>query len=635
MMPILAVSAEAHRPIRAGLRQQVSGTAAFDAVNARLAVLEPAGSLNRRLPSRIQTIPPGADGSGLVLDGYVLDAPGLARLLGLDTGLGLHSILSIGLSRQGTDFLSRLNGDFALAYHDGRDGSCLLATDIMGQRSLYYAVVDGCLYAASQPSMLLGFREIPDTPDAEALAYRLYNLQHLAPERTPYRHIRLLPPGDVLIWRDGTASVRPFWSPIPRRTIRYRRDEDYVDAARDLLDRAVAARLPDTGPFLCHLSSGLDSSAIVTSAAQNRDRPFHTITVRPDPTATAISDPTRHFTDEWPRVQPLLSLYPQITGHGIDAYLPTLEEEEMGGLFWSREWPTLSLHKIGWVFPPVWDLARQLGTKIILSANLGNATFSYDGRRVLTDAIRRGRIIQALHYLKGPERRRDGLLRTLWHHGVRPLLPLGDRLTRRALNGLPANPWTDFVSVRRDIADRLGLSAVPEPRPIHTGSPDLDRQIALIEEMRVLHATCSFLKQRDDFEIRDPTTDRELVEFCLAIPRDQYHRNGISRSLARRMLAGRVPPAITAETRIAPGQPEWFDWANQRRDWIGAELERIEKSPLARELLDVALMRKIFNDWPATAEEANKPPRVHLMRHALGSGLRAGQFLARLEKRNE
>lgn len=42
----------------------------------------------------------------------------------------------------------------------------------MGQRSLYYAMVDGCLYAASQPSLLLKFREVPDTPDAEALAYR-------------------------------------------------------------------------------------------------------------------------------------------------------------------------------------------------------------------------------------------------------------------------------------------------------------------------------------------------------------------------------------------------------------------------------------------------------------------------------
>lgn len=121
----------------------------------------------------------------------------------------------------------------------------------------------------------------------------------------------------------------------------------------------------------------------------------------------------------------------------------------------------------------------------------------------------------------------------------------------------------------------------------------------------------------------------------MAIPRDQFRRNGINRFLARRMPAGRVPPAITQETRIAPGQPDWFAWADRRRDWIGAELERIEKSPLACDVLDVALMRRVFEDWPASAEEAAKPPRVHLLRHALGHGLRVGQFLSRLEKRND
>lgn len=430
-------------------------------------------------------------------------------------------------------------------------------------------------------------------------------------------------------------ACAPSGPPIPRRAIRFRRDEDYVEAARDLLDRAVAARLPDAGPFLCQLTAGLDSSAVVTAAAQDVGRPFHTITARPDPTTAAIHDPARHFADEWARVQPLLALYPQITGHGIDARLPSLREEEMGSLFWSRDWPVPSLHQIGWLYPPVWELARQLDTKVILSGSLGNATFSHTGKRTLADALRRGRILQALRYLNGPERRRDGLFRALWHNGMQPLLPFGDKLTRRALAGLPANPWAEFVSVRPDVADRLGLGRVCEPLPVRTGSVDLDHHIADLEEMRLRHATSSFLKQRGDFEIRDPTADRALVEFCLAIPRDQFHRNGVNRFLARRMLAGRVPPAITQETRIAPGQPDWFAWADQRRNSIGAELERIEKSPLACDVLDVALMRRVFEDWPASAEEAAKPPHVPLLRHALGHGRRVGQFLARLEKRND
>jgi asparagine synthase (glutamine-hydrolysing) len=634
-MPVIAVAAQRGATLAPELRRQLTGLAVFDTDSARLAELAPAGTPPGRTAPRPRTILPGTAGSGLVLDGYILDAAGLSAIVGEDPRQGLAATLHAGLLTFGPAFLSHLNGDFALVWHDGRDGACLLASDIMGQRSLYYAVAGGCLYAASQPSLLLGFRDVPDTPDAEALAYRLYDLQHLAPERTPYRHIRLLPPGHALMWRDGTTRIQPFWSPVPRRTIRFRRDSDYVDAARDLLDRAVAGRVPEHSDFLCQLSAGLDSSAVATSAAQLDNRPFHTITVRPDPTAIAAHDPTRHFTDEWQRVQPLLARYPQITGHGVDAQLPGLDEEEMGGLFWSRDWPAGSLHRTGWLYPPIWDLARQLDTRVILSGSVGNASFSHDGRWVLADAIRRGRMIQALAWLTGPERRRDGLLRALWNNGVRPLLPYADRLGRRGRAGLAANSWTDFVSVRRDVADRLGLSAQSGAPPARTGSRDLDRHIAAIEATRIRHATHSALKQRGAFEIRDPTADRALIDFCLAIPRDQYHRHGIDRYLARRMLADRIPPAIADEPRIAPGQPDWFAWADQRRAWIDAELARIEQSPLACELLDVARMRQIFDDWPASAEEAARPPRVHLMRHALGHGLRVGQMLARIEGRNE
>ena len=40
---------------------------------------------------------------------------------------------------------------------------------------------------------------------------------------------------------------------------------------------------------------------------------------------------------------------------------------------------------------------------------------------------------------------------------------------------------------------------------------------------------------------RDPTADVRLLEFCLAVPTDQFLHNGMLRSLARRALVSRWP----------------------------------------------------------------------------------------------
>jgi hypothetical protein len=42
-------------------------------------------------------------------------------------------------------------------------------------------------------------------------------------------------------------------------------------------------------------------------------------------------------------------------------------------------------------------------------------------------------------------------------------------------------------------------------------------------------------------DVRDPTADRRLIEFCLSVPTEQFFRNGVPRALARAALADRVP----------------------------------------------------------------------------------------------
>ena len=56
---------------------------------------------------------------------------------------------------------------------------------------------------------------------------------------------------------------------------------------------------------------------------------------------------------------------------------------------------------------------------------------------------------------------------------------------------------------------------------------------------------------RAGVELRHPFFSRPLVEFCLGLPADQILRDGWTRSIQRRALAGLIPEAVAWRPRKA------------------------------------------------------------------------------------
>ena len=67
--------------------------------------------------------------------------------------------------------------------------------------------------------------------------------------------------------RKDRIDHRAYWAPIHGRAI-YRRDADYIERARELLDQAVARSIGDEPKFAVMASGGLDSSAILSTLAR-------------------------------------------------------------------------------------------------------------------------------------------------------------------------------------------------------------------------------------------------------------------------------------------------------------------------------------------------------------------------------
>ena len=155
---------------------------------------------------------------------------------------------------EGPEFLTRLNGMFALALWDAKR-RLLLARDRLGKKPLVYRHEPGRLLFASELKSILQVPGVPREIDPQALdEYLTY--QYVPHPRTIFRGIAKLPPGHYAVYRDGRLDVRPYWQPDFNVEDR-RPAEDYARELRTLLDfvgrDAIAERSAVGGvPFRRH-----------------------------------------------------------------------------------------------------------------------------------------------------------------------------------------------------------------------------------------------------------------------------------------------------------------------------------------------------------------------------------------------
>ena len=64
-----------------------------------------------------------------------------------------------------------------------------------------------------------------------------------------------------------------------------------------------------------------------------------------------------------------------------------------------------------------------------------------------------------------------------------------------------------------------------------------------------------------------------MLEFCLAIPRDQYLRGGVDRFLARRVLADRLPAEVTGNRGRRFQCAEFFHRMGGMREMLAEGVE--------------------------------------------------------------
>jgi asparagine synthase (glutamine-hydrolysing) len=183
--------------------------------------------------------------------------------------------------RWGRECLERMNGMFAFAIWDGRRRELFCARDRFGVKPLYYQW-DGRSFAfASEPGALVLTQPRRIRPRLEAVRdlVALDWVDHDA--HTFFSGLLQLPAGHWLVVGETGLAIHRWWTLDPSRHATGT-PSDWEREFTERFDAAVRLRLRADVEVGSCLSGGLDSSAIVTTAAPMLDRPLRAFTVAYD-----------------------------------------------------------------------------------------------------------------------------------------------------------------------------------------------------------------------------------------------------------------------------------------------------------------------------------------------------------------
>ncbi len=182
---------------------------------------------------------------------------------------GDTEVILIGYQQWGVDVLRRLNGMFAFAIHDAREGSLLLARDRLGVKPLHYtALADGSIAFSSELKGLLANPAVRREPDLTAIE-DYFALGYIPDDACVVAGVRKLAAGHYLHLVRGKPLPAPRqWWDIDFSNRAKGSATDLAAELRDHLRRAVTSRMVADVPLGAFLSGGVDSSTVVAFMAE-------------------------------------------------------------------------------------------------------------------------------------------------------------------------------------------------------------------------------------------------------------------------------------------------------------------------------------------------------------------------------
>lgn len=440
-----------------------------------------------------------------------------------------------------------LEGDFAFAIWDAKQGSLFCARDPMGASPLAWVLNRRLFAFASESEALLGLPGVSPEPNEDLIAHLLVpEFADRGDRRTWQRDVLALAPGESLrVGSDGRPRTRRYYVLQPRTLRRYRSDAECAEHFLEVFGMAVRRRLRDAEPPALMMSGGLDSAAILAMMRHlPREAPagVHTYSMVGDPPQTDRESQAILTLSRQPGVIPHLVSVPSLQGIvGFD---------DLYDIAWTRAHPVANAI----LLPALMCRAASRNrVRALLLGACGDLTLAapryYPAvllrEYALREAWRECRMAKRNHVQLQGHAPFTILLRSAYGAWMPGALRSGLGRLRRRLR--PFDPGSSLIhpefAARIRLAERIEQQFRSRDRTCGDGTGQLELEDLQVDMASALSGA-GMVAAHQGVESRDPWADRDLVEFFVRLPVRHKVRNGWTKYLVRSALESDLPEDV-------------------------------------------------------------------------------------------
>lgn len=478
----------------------------------------------------------------LICNGEIFNARSLREMLihqghQFKTGSDVEVILHL-YEEHGTDFLNRLNGQFAFALYDVKRHRLFCARDQAGICPFYYTIVNGQFLFGSEIKAILEHPEVRAELDLVGLD-QVMTFPGLVGTRTMFRNISSLENGHYLLIHEGGLRSYEYWDLVyPKAGVEAEPHAEayYVQQLDELLTRSVAYRLQADVPVGCYISGGLDSSLIAAKIADiRRNGELHSYSI----------DFADREISEWKYQQLMAGHIGAI--HHVKPFNTADMISRLRKAVWHSECALKETYNTASM--ALSELVREHGMKVILTGEGADELFAgYVGYRFdVMRAMNAGQPVDSAEARLREQLWGDASF--VYETDFVALEALKRSLYSRQLNAMfDQFNCLNFPVVRKERIEGLDV--------LHKRSY-LDYKLRLPEHLLADHG--DRMAFAHSVEARYPFLDQELIDAARHIPPALKLKQFEEKHILKRVAGRCVPQEIVGRpkfTFVAPGSPQ-------------------------------------------------------------------------------